>query len=176
LLAFAVAFVAAVQYLRTQKSVYDRLGYVSVRLGLLFSLLVMATGMIWGKAAWGVWWAWEPRLTTFLVVCLLYAAYFVLRQTVEDETRRATFAAVFAIIAFVDVPLTFFATRFMPAGLHPVVFTTGGARMEGSMLFTFCLTMIGMTLLLAALLRLELAEQALKEELDELKIRAEAGA
>ena len=56
-----------------------------MRLGLLFSLLVMVTGMIWGKAAWGVWWAWEPRLTTFLIACLLYGGYFVLRGAVEDE-------------------------------------------------------------------------------------------
>ena len=80
----------------TRSPKWDRLGYVSVRLGLLFSLMVMITGMIWGKAAWGAWWAWEPRLTTFLIVCFLYAAYFVLRQVVEEESRRATFAAVFA--------------------------------------------------------------------------------
>ena len=90
----------------------------------------MATGMIWGRAAWGTWWDWEPRLTTFLLVCFLYTAYFVLRQTVEDESRRATFAALFAIVAFVDVPITFFATRFMPANMHPVVFHVTGASMD----------------------------------------------
>jgi ABC-type transport system involved in cytochrome c biogenesis permease subunit len=64
LVSFGVAFVAAIMYLRTQDLKWDRLGYVSVRIGLLFSILVMITGMIWGKAAWGTWWAWEPRLTT----------------------------------------------------------------------------------------------------------------
>ncbi len=121
LLAFGVAFVAALLYLRRGDARYDRLGVASVRLGLLFSLLVMVTGVIWGRAAWGVWWAWEPRLTTFLIACLLYCGYFVLRGAVEDESRRATYAALFAIIAFVDVPITFFATRFLPEGLHPVV-------------------------------------------------------
>ena len=111
----------AVAYLRDPDPKWDRLGYVSVRLGLLFSVLVMATGMIWGKAAWDAWWAWEPRLTTFLLVCFLYTAYFVLRSVVDEEQRRATYAAVFAIVAFIDVPITFFATRFMPEGLHPVV-------------------------------------------------------
>ena len=153
LVAFGVAFVAAIVYLRTQDLKWDRLGYVSVRLGLLFSVLVMITGMIWGKAAWGTWWAWEPRLTTFLLVCFLYAAYWVLRSVVEEEQRRATYAAVFAIIAFIDVPITFFATRFLPEGLHPVVIGPGGAGMEGSMFVSFFISMIGMTLLLVALIR-----------------------
>ena len=110
---------------------------MSVRIGLVFSVLVMATGMIWGKAAWGTWWAWEPRLTTFLLACFLYAAYWVLRSVVDEEQRRATYAAVFAIIAFIDVPITFFATRFLPEGLHPVVVGPGGGGMDGSMAVSF---------------------------------------
>jgi heme exporter protein C len=171
LVAFGIAFVAAVLYLRDPDPKWDRLGYVSVRLGLLFSLLVMATGMIWGKAAWDVWWAWEPRLTTFLIVCFLYAAYFVLRQVVEEESRRATFAAVFAIVAFIDVPITFFATRYMPEGLHPVVITAGDTGMEGSMFLSFMISMAGMTLLLAALLRMDVAAERLKDDIDDLKTR-----
>jgi heme exporter protein C len=171
LLSYLIAFVAAILYLRSGDAKYDRLGYVSVRLGLLFSLLVMATGMIWGRAAWGVWWAWEPRLTTFLIVCLLYSAYYVLRLVVEEESRRATFAAVFAIIAFIDVPITFFATRFLPAGLHPVVFTAKGANMTGSMLLAFTVNMAGMTVLLVAMLRRELAIERLREDIRELKDR-----
>ena len=169
LVAFGVAFVAAIAYLRTRHARWDRLGYVSVRLGLLFSLLVMVTGMIWGKAAWGVWWAWEPRLTTFLLVCLLYSAYFVLRSVVDDEDRRGALAAVFAILAFVDVPITFFATRFLPEGLHPVVLRAGDAGMEGSMLLSFLVSMLGMTLLLAALIRRDLVIEEVRERIADLK-------
>ena len=142
-----------------------------MRLGLLFSLLVMATGMIWGKAAWDAWWAWEPRLTTFLIVCFLYAAYFVLRQVVEEDSRRATFAAVFAIVAFIDVPITFFATRYMPEGLHPVVITAGDSGMEGSMFLSFMISMAGMTLLMLALLRADVGAERVKDEIDDLKTR-----
>ena len=169
LVAFGVAFVAAILYLRSQDPKWDRLGVVCVRLGLVFSLLVMITGMIWGKAAWGTWWAWEPRLTTFLLVCFLYVAYFVLRSVVEEEQRRATYAAVFAIIAFIDVPITFFATRFLPEGLHPVVIGGGGGGMEGSMLLSFLLSMLGMTLLLVALIRRDLGIEDLKERVADLK-------
>jgi heme exporter protein C len=169
LVAFGVAFVAAIAYLRTQNLKWDRLGYVSVRIGLLFSILVMITGMIWGKAAWGTWWAWEPRLTTFLLVCFLYAAYWVLRSVVDEEQRRATYSAVFAIIAFIDVPVTLFATRFLPAGMHPTVITTGGTGMPGSMFVSFFISMIGMTLLLAALTRRDLAIEKLTDRVADLK-------
>ena len=169
LVAFGVAFVAAILYLRTQDLKWDRLGYVSIRLGLVFAILVMLTGMIWGKASWGVWWAWEPRLTTFLLVCFLYAAYFVLRSVVDEEQRRATYAAVFAIIAFIDVPITWFATRLMPEGLHPAVITTGGTGMESSMFAAFMISMVGMTLLLVALIRRDLQIEQLKDRVTDLK-------
>ena len=169
LVAFGVSFVAAIAYLRSGDLKWDRLSYVSVRLGLLFSILVMLTGMIWGKAAWGTWWDWEPRLTTFLLVCFLYAAYWVLRSVVDEEQRRATYAAVFAIIAFIDVPVTFFATRFLPAGMHPTVITTGGTGMPGSMFVSFFISMAGMTLLLAALTRRDLAIEKLKDRVADLK-------
>ncbi len=170
LVSFGVAFVAAVMYLRSQDLKWDRLGFVSVRVGLVFSVLVMATGMIWGKAAWDTWWAWEPRLTTFLLVCFLYAAYWVLRSVVDEEQRRATYAAVFAIIAFIDVPITFFATRFLPEGLHPVVIGPGGGGMSGSMAVSFAICMVGMTLLMAALIRRDLAIEELKDRVTDLKI------
>ena len=169
LVAYAIAFVAAILYLRRQDPRYDCLGVAAVRLGLLFSVLAMATGMIWGKAAWGVWWAWEPRLTTFLVACVMYAAYFVLRWATDEDSQRARFCAVYAIIAFVDVPITFLATRYLPEGLHPVVFTSSGSGMAASMLLTFLVCMAGMTLLLVAMLRLALVQATLRDEIDGLK-------
>jgi len=166
LLAFGVAFAAALLFLRRGDAKYDRLGVAAVRLGLLFSALVLITGSIWGKAAWGVWWAWDPRLTTFLIACLLYSGYFVLRGSVEDESRRATYGALFALVAFVDVPITFFATRLLPAGLHPVL--SGLAARD---LIAFLAGMAGMTLLFVGLLRIELGIESLHEQLRELKYR-----
>jgi heme exporter protein C len=174
LLAYSVAFVAALLFLRRGDPRYDRLGLAAVRLGLLFSLLVMISGVIWGRAAWGVWWAWEPRLTTFLIACLLYAGYFVLRGAVEDESRRATFAALYAVVAFVDVPITFFATRFLPAGLHPVVLGPAGNGMDRRDLVAFLCGMAGMTLLFVGLLRIETGIEALREGLRDLADRLES--
>ena len=166
LLGFAVAFVAGILYLRRRDVKYDHLGMVAVRLGLFFALLVMATGMIWGKAAWGAWWDWEPRLTTYLVACLLYGAYWVLRASVDDEERRATYSALFAVIAFIDVPITYLSTRLMPTGMHPVM-----SGMPGSFLVSMIVSVLGMSLLFAGLLRIEVRIEALKEELYHLKNR-----
>jgi len=168
LVAYAVALVAGILYLRRGDPAYDELGRVAVRAGLFFSVLVMITGMIWGRAAWGVWWAWEPRLTTFLVACLLYGGYFVVRAALDDEERRATVAAVLAIIAFIDVPITFFATRLLPEGLHPVVITAGSFGMTSGMAAAFIIAMAGMTLLLAGMLRADIAAYHLRRRIEDL--------
>lgn len=88
---------------------------------------------------------------------------------VEEEQRRATYAAVFAVIAFIDVPITWFATRLIPEGLHPVVFKAGDTGMEGSMFASFMISMIGMTLLLAALIRHGWQIELLKDRVADLK-------
>ena len=123
LVAYGVAFVAAIMYLRTQDLKWDRLSYVSVRIGLLFSVLVMATGMIWGKAAWGVWWAWEPRLTTFLLACFLWliqrcwrCAWRVFHDAVVDLDRFVGLGALTAIVGLLIHSLganTFIIVRIM---------------------------------------------------------------
>jgi len=183
LVAFGVSFVSAIVSLRRgaehASGVGEQLEVAAVRLGLVFSGLVLVTGMIWGRAAWGVWWAWEPRLTTFLLAVLVYAAYFVVRAAVDDEGRRAVVGSVYAIVAFVTVPITFFATRYLPEGLHPVVITSSGARMEGSMVLAFVVCTAGMLLLLAALLRTEVtiarAQAHVSRVKEEIERRQAAG-
>ena len=82
LLTFAVAAVTGVLYLRTRDERHDEVSAISVGIGMGFSVLVIITGSIWAKASWGTWWVWtDPRLVTFVIVILLYAAYFVLRSS-----------------------------------------------------------------------------------------------
>ena len=88
LLAFGVGCVAAILYLRSREERYDEVSSISVGIGLGMAVLVVITGSIWAKASWGTWWVWsDPRLVTFLIVLLLYAAYFVLRSSAEGERR-----------------------------------------------------------------------------------------
>jgi heme exporter protein C len=156
LVAFAVACVAGLLFLRTRSARWDDVGDAAIRLGMLFSVLVVITGSIWAKASWGTWWVWsDPRLVTYLIVVLIYAAYFVLRSSVDDD-RRMRYAAIYAIAGFASVPLSFYSVRVANSFVHPVVFTQGGAAMPGSMLFWFVVSVAAMLALFIALLEVEL--------------------
>ena len=87
---------------------------------MVFMLIAIITGSIWARPIWNTWWTWDPRLTTATIMELIYAAYLMLRQGIEDPDRRARFGAVYAIIGFLSVPLTFFSIRIFRT-IHPVV-------------------------------------------------------
>ncbi len=121
-LAFFVIFVASIQFLRTRNLKYDTVAHAAALSGIVFNGLCLATGSIWGKFAWGTWWTWDARLTTVAVLFLIYAVYLILRSLIDDETRRARFAAVLGIIGFLDVPIIHFSvywwrTLHQPASL-----------------------------------------------------------
>ena len=176
LVAFGVAAIAGIAYLRTRKLQYDMVSVVSIGLGLFFSGLVVITGSIWARASWGTWWVWEdPRLVTFLIVMLLYAAYFMLRSSAEGE-RRARYSAIFSIAAFASVPLSFYSVRVAESFVHPVVFTQSGANMPATMLVWFAIAQVAFLGLFATLLQIELLQRRADDALKRLKLRLEAGA
>ena len=120
-----------------------------------------------------MWWTWDPRLTTYLILMLIVIAYFILRNSVDDPERRAVFSGVVSVIALVDVPICFMITRLVPSSIHPVITREGGMTPE--MGLTVGIILLGMLLVAFGLYRLRfrqvrLAErmQALKEELEEL--------
>ena len=96
-----------VRFLMTKDKEYDTKAKIATEVTLLFVILTLITGDLWTRFEWGAWWVWEPRLTTYFIMMLLVIAYFVLRNSIEDEERRATYAAVFGIIAFLDAPISF---------------------------------------------------------------------
>lgn len=167
---FVVAAVFGGLFLAKRERRYDYLGVAAVEVGFLFGFLVELTGVTWDKAAWGVWWQWEPRLTTYLILMLMYAGYFVLRSAVAEDASKARFGAVYSIIAAVSVPLTFFSIRLIPS-VHPVVFTSSGAQMPHAMLAAFLMSMFGMVIFSVALMRTRYSTQLLGEEIEYLKER-----
>ena len=166
---FAFAAFYALRFITTRKREYDIKARVSMETTLVFVVLTMLTGILWTKAAWGVWWDWEPRLTTYFIMTLLVIAYFVLRNSVEDEERRALYAAAFSILAFIDAPISFFITRLIPSS-HPVI-EKGG--LEPPMLISFIVAQVGMVLLGYAVYQLRMGEVLLKERLEQAKSRLE---
>jgi heme exporter protein C len=151
--AFFVTLCGGIGYLRAREQRWDILGACSAEIGITFTTMAMITGSIWAKPTWNAWWPWqqEPRLVLITAMLLIYAAYFVLRNFVEGEEQRARFSAVYGIMAFASVPLTFLSIRWWQ-GLHPVVFERQGASLSPAMLQTFLFCLFSFTLLYGTLL------------------------
>jgi heme exporter protein C len=164
-----------IRYLSTREPRYDTRARIATEIALVFIVMTMLSGDLWTRFEWGVWWVWEPRLTTYLILMLLVIAYFVLRTAIDDPSRRAGIAAVFGIITFVDAPICFMITRLVPSSIHPVVFRTDSG-LAPSMLLPFLLAMLGMVLLAFALYRLRLRQANLASRLEALKLALEEDA
>jgi heme exporter protein C len=174
--AFGLSAIYAIRYLRSRDERFDEISSISIGIGLAFAVLVVITGSIWAKASWGTWWVWtDPRLVTFLMVLLLYAAYFVLRSSAEGE-RQARYSAVYAVAAFASVPLSFYSVRVARSFVHPVVFTQNGADMPNSMLIWFVVTLVATAGVFLTLLQIELIQRRADRALRRVKSRLEATA
>lgn len=127
--AFFIVFVSSIMFLKFNDEKWDVYARSAAEIGIIFALLVLITGSIWARATWGWYWVWEIRLTTSLVLFLVYMTYLLLRQAIDDPEIKARLAAVFGIVGFVSVPLSFFSIRLWRS-VHPVMF--GGAIYENS--------------------------------------------
>lgn len=170
-LALAFAAYYCVRFLMTKDQRFDTCAKIAMELSLVFVICTMVTGEMWTRFEWGVWWTWEPRLTTYLILMLIVIAYFILRNAVDDPERRATYAAVVGIVAFVDVPICLMITRLIPSSIHPVVLREGG--MTADMGLTVAVVMVGMLLVGFALYRLRFRQVRLTQRLDLIKERLE---
>jgi len=148
----------------------DLESYVAIHQGVIFGALTLLTGSIWAKISWGVWWTWsENQLVLFLVLFLFYAAYFMLRYSVDEGPARANMCAVYALFGIVLVPVSFLAIRLSQHFIHPVVFDRHGPNMTGSQFFTFCVALAAMLALFVTLYNVELAGKRLDARLRELR-------
>jgi heme exporter protein C len=110
---------SGVLYLVQRQMKWDQWTIAAGEVGWLAATLTLITGSLWAREAWGVWWTWEPRLTTALIMWLIYAGLFLTRASVDDPTKRARFSAVLALLGVADIPLVVMATRWF-RGMHPV--------------------------------------------------------
>ncbi len=165
--AFAINFVASLMYLFRKNRWWDNLALSAAEVGVMFLAMVLITGPIWAKPAWFVWWTWSPRLTLSLVLCLLYVAYLLIRNYIEDPERRALVSAVFGIIAFVDTPLVWFSIRWW-RDIHPSpMLETGG--LSPSMRPAFLICWVAFQFLLIYLLRRRFYLESMRDELERLE-------
>ena len=141
-----LAFVFSILYLWKEDPAYDVMAYAAAEVAFVFITIVLVTGPIWGRSAWGKWWVWEPRLTSALILWLMYSAYFLLRLFSRYEVRTARIAAVVAIIAFFDVPIVHMAIKWWGSVVHPVKVV-----LEPPMRLTWFVSMAAVFVLAAAL-------------------------
>ena len=148
-LAFGINCLFSIKYLIQRKSNDDLLAAAAAEIGLIFCTIVLLSGPIWARYAWNTWWNWEPRLTSTLVLWLMYIGYFILRSALEADKRKL-YSAVLGVIAFVDVPIVHFATKFWKSEAHP----ERGAKFDiaPSMLYTFLVVLAACILLFTLLL------------------------
>jgi len=164
MIAFLVVFICSILYLWKGRLVFDRIAACSGEIGVVFTTIVLTTGPIWAKQAWGVWWTWDPRLTSALVMWVMYVAYLVLRASLPESRKKLQFAAVYAIVAFLDVPIVFFSIRWWRRGMHP-----SDMVIDPQMIQALIVACIAFTLLYFLLLRVRLDVQRQQDRLDHIR-------
>jgi len=171
-LAFIVVAVSSVLVLarRTDWRRWDRMASAAAELGVVFTTIVLTTGPIWGRRVWGVWWVWDARLTSTLVLWLIYVGYLVFRAMTPHGERRARLAAVIGVIGAVDIPVIHFAVIWWRT-LHPLptVLRPGGPQLPGSMLFTLMVSLVAFTILFVALLIIRMGIADAADRIEEIE-------
>ncbi len=176
MLGFMVAAISGVAFLLKADRKWDIIGIAAIEISFVFFLTAIISGSIWARGSWGTWWTWDPRLTSAAIVELLYAAYFMLRQGIEDPDQRARIAAIYAILSFISVPLTFISIRIFRT-IHPVIIGSGAASAEGSfdmttkMLVTFMFSLLTFSFIFADLLWHRIRLGKLAEETESLRLK-----
>ena len=169
-LGFFIVFVASIGYLWKGNLLFDRLATVGGELGVLFCSLMLLTGMIWGKQRWGAWWLWEPRLTTALILLVIYAGYLMLRKAVDNQSTRARYAAVFGIVGFIDVPIVHLAIKLWGNIMHPVVIKSASdAGMPPEMMLSLRVSMLAFLLMFVSLFLLRFRLENLSASASKLR-------
>ena len=168
-LAMFVTFVASILYLaRGEQRKYDIVAAASVEIGVVFGLMVLLSGMLWARPVWNTWWTWDPRLTTTAITEFIYIAYLMLRAAVDDPQRRARFSAVYGIIGFVSVPITYFSTKWFQT-IHPDLGQTPGFGLTASMRPPMFLAIIAFTLMYIVLMIIRTRVERSADEVAKLK-------
>lgn len=175
---FLVSVVGSVAYLITRNLSWDRAAQAAIEVGVICGMGTILTGMFWAKPTWNTYWTWDPRLTTATITVLLYIAYLLFRNGIDNRHTRARFGSIYALFAFLSLPLTYYSARWFRS-IHPVVFSgdnpdaEGGFAIGSTMTHTLWVSVIAFSLLFSALmihrwrqLRVEDRIAELREELE----------
>ncbi len=168
MLAFGVVFAGSILYLAKKDRKWDIVAASSAEIAVVFSFVVMTTGPIWAKSAWGAWWTWDPRLTSTLVLWIVFIGYLMLRGSITDRSRRASISAVYGIVGFVDVPIVFMSIRWWRT-IHPQLFNGIDMQMAPPMILTLMICLVAFSLLYVFFLLQRVRLERMRDEVELLK-------
>jgi heme exporter protein C len=169
-LAFFIVFIASLMYLRTRERKWDALALSAAEIGVVFTTLVLLTGPLWAKKAWGAFWVWDARLTTTLILWMIYVGYLMLRGSAESE-RRSRFAAVLAIVGFLDVPIIYISVELWRT-MHPTLLISDAGGLAPQMTQTLMVALLSFTLLFVFFL---IQRVRLEQARDQVEFLGQAG-
>ncbi|MCC7118592.1 MAG: cytochrome c biogenesis protein CcsA [Anaerolineales bacterium] len=177
MLGFILAALGGIIYLITKDLKWDRFELAAVEVSALFFLITICLGAIWARPVWNTWWTWDVRLTTAAVTELVFIAYLMLRQGLEDPEKRARFGAVYTLLGGLSVPVTFMVIRLFRT-IHPVVVGSpsaeaqGGFNMDDRMVATFLFALVAFTIVFIDLFWHRVRLGALEEKVEQQKLKA----
>ena len=166
-LAFFITFIASILYLWKREIKWDAIACASAEIGVIFTTLVLITGPIWAKAAWGIWWTWDARLTTSLVLWLIYIAYLLVRSFATEPSRGARLSAVIGIVGFIDVPIVFLTVNLWRTQHPTTIIFEGG--LTPPMLMTLLVCIAAFTILYVLLTLQSANLKSMETEIKRLK-------
>jgi heme exporter protein C len=175
---FLMSLVGSIAYLLTRNLEWDRVTQASIEVGTLFAVGTIITGTFWAKPTWNTYWTWDPRLTTATITVLIYVAYLLFRNGIDNRQTRARFGSIYALFAFLSVPMTYYSARWFRS-IHPVVFSGDNPEAEGSfaigatMSQTLWVAAIAFTLLFGALMLQRWRQLRVEDRLAELREEVE---
>jgi len=171
-LAFFVTFIFSILYLWKRQAKWDAIACASVEVGVIFTTLVLITGPIWAKPVWGIWWTWDARLTTSLVLWLIYIAYLLVRSLANEPDKAARYGAVIGIVGFIDVPIVFLTVNLWRTQHPTAIIFEGGLTTPMLMTLMVCIaafTVLYVLLVIQSAKFLQRKQRRLQRQIDALK-------
>ncbi len=173
-LAFFIVFISSLFVLIKKHFYWDALAVSAAEIGFVFTTIVLITGPLWAKPVWFIWWTWDIRLTSTLILWLIYAGYFLLREFVTDVYVRSRLSAVIGILAFVDIPIVYFSIRLWRTQHPSPVFAGGqGSGLDPQMRLVFFFALAAFTFLFVFLLLTNFFAKIQRNEIAKLNFQIE---
>jgi len=152
MLAYSILFGGSLWYLWKRDPLVDNMAHAAAGLSAFFTAGALVTGSIWAKPTWNTWWTWDARLVSFAVMFLILAGYLMLRTFIDDPEREARFAAVLAIVGFIDLPIVHFSVEWWRTLHQPLSISMRGVSMSRDILIPLSVMTVGLILLFVYML------------------------